>query len=90
VGDATGSLKSKLGKYFGNDTLLVSIQDSIKLQEMLEGEARIDDIVKIYSDVVVNQKKYDLVRILQRQEPELYKSFEVELLARMLTEFQRI
>lgn len=87
VTEITSGLKNKLGKYFGNDTLMMSLRDSLTLQRDLEGQARVKDIVRSYSRVILSQKRYDLVRDIQRQEADLYPDFEEELLQKMELEY---
>ena len=90
VEDTTSSLTLKIGSIIGNDTLLMSIKDSMKLQEMLEGKSRAYDVVKVYSNVVIDQKKFDLPKVILKKEPELYESLERVILDRLIQEFQQL
>jgi len=90
VEDISSSLKHKIGKIIGNDTLLMSIKDSMKLQEMIEGQSRAYDVVRIYSDVVIDQKKYDLPKAVQKKEPEVYAALQKVIMDRLTSEFQGV
>ncbi|CAI2387425.1 unnamed protein product [Moneuplotes crassus] len=88
INEASTSSGETHGSYLQDDKLLMSLNDSLTLQRMIEGEERVSDCVKVYAEVVITQKKYDLIRAIQRQEDsDLYPMFEEQLLHRMQKEY---
>jgi hypothetical protein len=88
VGDITKSLSLKLGSFLGNDSLFMSINDAIEVQKLLEGEDRTLEVIRIYADVVIEKKQYDLPKILYEKDENLYMELEKAILDRLKIELQ--
>ena len=87
VHDTTGSLKLKLGKIMGNDTLMKSVDDALEIQNMLEGEDRPWNLVKLFADVVFERQDHDLPKILHSKNSKIYPDLEQEILSRLIEQY---
>ena len=87
VHDTTGSLKLKLGKIMGNDTLMKSVDDALEIQNMLEGEDRPWNLVKLFTDVVFERQDHELPKILYSKGSKIYPDLQKEILSRLVEQF---
>ena len=87
INDTTSSLTLKIGSIIGNDTLLMSVHDWIKLQETFEGKERAFDVVKMYANVALTQKKFDLPKAFKKDQ-QIYLMLEKVIVDNMTEEFK--
>lgn len=87
ISEVTSSITLKIGSIIGNDTLIMSIHDCLRLQNMIEGSERTYDVVKMYANVALAQKKFDLPKAFKK-DPQIYSMIEKVIIQNMSDEFK--